>query len=327
MDNKYKIVIVIICTICILYILYSIQRRRYHYIIDRYTGTYIIESRPLTIQFFIWIQTILPLWTQFIHAKILHYISHKCQRDFENPRNGPIQIQKYICDYDVDLTEIEKPMREYKTLQEFFQRKLRHNARPIADVYNEHVVTSPADCRMMTFPNISIATKVWIKGYGFTIKKLLRSTINCKYFDNCAMLLCRLSPQDYHRFHFPCSGILDTINHIPGNLFSVSSTVVRSTTDVLSSNSRTITYLRTSIFGDVAIILVGAACTGSIVITAKSGHVNKGQEMGMFAFGGSTVIILFRSKTIQFSDDLLQNSTNGFETLVRMGDKVGTAIN
>jgi len=46
--------------------------------------------------------------------------------------------------------------------------------------------------------------------------------------------------------------------------------------------------------------------------------------MGYFAFGGSTILVLFQKDKIKFDEDLLVNSAKPIETLVKMGESIGT---
>ena len=48
-------------------------------------------------------------------------------------------------------------------------------------------------------------------------------------------------------------------------------------------------------FGTVMVVAVGATVVGSILFTKGVGAtVSKGEELGYFAFGGSTVLTLFQ---------------------------------
>jgi phosphatidylserine decarboxylase len=70
-------------------------------------------------------------------------------------------------------------------------------------------------------------------------------------------------------------------------------------------------------FGKVAVVCVGAMLVGSIIMTAKVGdELKRADEMGYFAFGGSTLIIVFEKDKILFDHDLLNNSDRALETLV-----------
>jgi len=76
----------------------------------------------------------------------------------------------------------------------------------------------------------------------------------------------------------------------------------------------------------VVLVLIGATLISSIVLTStEESKVERGEEHGYFAFGGSTVIVLFRKDSIEFDEDLIINSNKPIETLVRMGERIGIA--
>ena len=70
---------------------------------------------------------------------------------------------------------------------------------------------------------------------------------------------------------------------------------------------------------------VGALLVGRIQNHPVQGFVQRGQEKGLFAFGGSTVILVLEKDRVQMDEDILRNSAAGEETFVRMGEKIGTA--
>ena len=75
-------------------------------------------------------------------------------------------------------------------------------------------------------------------------------------------------------------------------------------------------------FGDVIMAEVGATMVGSIKQTYKGNFVNKGEEKGYFKFGGSTVVLLFEKNKINIDEDLLINTAQGYETTIRMGERI-----
>lgn len=88
--------------------------------------------------------------------------------------------------------------------------------------------------------------------------------------------------------------------------------------DVFGDNARTVVWIDSKEFGKVAVVCVGAMLVGSIIITAELGkEVKRTDEMGYFAFGGSTLIVIFQKDKISFDHDLLNNSDKALETLVR----------
>ena len=66
------------------------------------------------------------------------------------------------------------------------------------------------------------------------------------------------------------------------------------------------------------VVCVGAMMVGSTVITRKAGEkVSRGEELGYFKFGGSTLLVLFEDGKVNFDKDLADNSKGALETLVR----------
>jgi len=140
------------------------------------------------------------------------------------------------------------------------------------------------------------------------------------------MVISRLCPTDYHRFHFPCTCIPGKAKLINGPLFSVNPLALKKHIAILSENKRVLTPLETGLFGQALYIEVGATCVGSIkqTFTPSKPH-EKGEEKGYFEFGGSCTILLFQPNTIQFDQDLIDASADYIETYAKMGTSLGRA--
>jgi phosphatidylserine decarboxylase len=166
-----------------------------------------------------------------------------------------------------------------------------------------------------------------IKGRSFTIGGLLKSDEEAKRFAGGALAIFRLAPQDYHRFHIPVNGVIQSRAEIAGHYFTVNPMAIRSQIDVYLENKRTVTFIESPEFGRVAYVAVGAMMVGCINHTTKVGQsVERLQEEGYFAFGGSTVILVFEPNKIQWDADLLANSERKIETLVRVGSSLGKRV-
>jgi len=230
---------------------------------------------------------------------------------------------------DINLDEMSEPIDSYKTFNEFFYRKLRPGARAVAEPEKGEVVVSAADCRLMTYPTVDEATRCWIKGRNFSIAGLLNDAEPNRpvaaRFNGGSMAIFRLAPQDYHRFHSPVTGTIENIQDIPGQYFTVNPIAVNSKfADVFTQNKRAIMWIQTEQFGRIPFIAIGATLVGSIRWTKEAGEVvQKGEELGYFAFGGSTCIILFPPGAVVFDEDLLVNSQKSLETLVKVGERIG----
>ena len=223
----------------------------------------------------------------------------------------------------LDMSSAEKPASEYATFNEFFARKLKDGARPISDA--EGVILSAADCRLNVYASVDDATRFWVKGRNFSLAGLLADEALASNFHGGSMAIFRLAPQDYHRFHSPVAGTIVSICDVPGHLLTVNPIAVNCVhADVFTVNKRSVMIIDTPDLGQVAFVAIGATLVGSIVWTASPGDVvQRGTELGLFKFGGSTCIALFMKNVIKFDDDVLANSLRSLETLVKMGEVIG----
>lgn len=244
-------------------------------------------------------------------------------------RTSALKVLPFITEYDINVDEFAKSAFDYKTFNEFFYRALKPEARPIA--VGERVAVFPADGRHLVFPNVETAGGFYVKGASFTLKELFRdprqpgeSERLAGLFAGGAMLISRLCPVDYHRFHFPVAGVPSEPRLINGHLYSVSPVAVRRNLQYLVQNKRMLTLIESPVFGTVAMFEVGATNVGSIRQSFVPGRpVAKGEEKGFFAFGGSCVIVVFQRGRVQFDEDLVTPSEQYMEVYARMGDRLG----
>ena len=245
--------------------------------------------------------------------------------------NSTLRILPFIVKYNINVEEFVKSPFDYKTFNEFFYRALKPETRPIAE--GERVAVFPADGRHLVFPNVDLADGFYVKGVKFSLAELFgegdlspeKRVLTQKYAGS-AMVISRLCPVDYHRFHFPCAGVPSEPRFINGALYSVSPIALRRNISYLVQNKRALTELESPIFGSVACFEVGATNVGSIMHTFISGRaVQKGTEKGLFKFGGSCVITIFQTGRIRFDEDLVAQSRECIETYARMGDRLGVA--
>jgi phosphatidylserine decarboxylase len=258
--------------------------------------------------------------------------SLKMGREYDTPESKA-HIAPFIASFGLadSMSEMVLPdPNQYNTFNEFFAREIRPDARPIAEPQGPTVVSCPADCRLTTYPTIDLATKFWIKGYGFSIPHLLGDESLARSFDGGSIAIARLAPQDYHRWHAPVSGTVESITEIPGAYYTVNPQAINedSTLDVFCENRRSVMLVRRDDgLGLVAVIAVGAMLVGSIRYNdgvAVDKHIHRGQCLGAFYYGGSTVIVLFPKDHVVWDDDLLRHSTQDTcETLMRVGWRMG----
>ncbi len=228
------------------------------------------------------------------------------------------KIEPFIEEYNINMKEVQK--QEFETFNDFFIRKLEKSARPIDT--GVFVVVSPADGKCLAYADIQNSDFI-IKGHRFNVFSFLEDTILARKYDDGSMIVIRLAPYDYHRFHFPVSGKVSPVVKIKGYYYSVNPIALRKMADIFCMNKREYVTISNPEFGDMIMVEVGATMVGSIVQTYKGGTVKKGQEKGYFKFGGSTIVLLFEEDKILIDQDLLGNTARHFETSVKMGERIG----
>ncbi|GJY55760.1 phosphatidylserine decarboxylase proenzyme 3-like protein [Tanacetum coccineum] len=149
-----------------------------------------------------------------------------------------------------------------QTFNEFFIRELKPGARPIACVGRDEVAVCAADCRLMAFRTAEESLRFWIKGRKFSIQGLLGNIPCANAFIDGTLVIFRLAPQDYHRFHFPVSGTIEQIVDILGSLYTVNPIAVNSKyCNVFTENKRAVSIISTADFGkgkgQLAVLWVG----------------------------------------------------------------------
>lgn len=258
--------------------------------------------------------------------RLLKSLSIKQGAKYDSPESAR-DIPSFIEFHGLKVDEILEPISSFKTFNDFFYRKLKPSARPTESPDDPRRLVSAADCRLMVFETVSEATKLWIKGREFSIARLLGDVYReeAERYVGGPLAIFRLAPQDYHRFHVPVDGKIGEMRDVKGEYYTVNPQAIRSALDVYGENVRKIVPIDSPQFGRVMVVCVGAMMVGSIKITVEEGQdVMRGQELGYFAFGGSTIVVLFERGAVEWDEDLVINGRACLETLVRVGMGIGT---
>lgn len=231
------------------------------------------------------------------------------------------KIAGFVKEYNIDLSISEK--QEFYSFNDFFTRKLKANARKIDT--NKNVLISPADGKLLAYSNIENQDFI-VKGYRFNIYEYLQNDSLADLYKDGGLIIVRLCPTDYHRYHFPVKGTVIYEQNINGDYYSVSPIALKKKIEILCQNKREYSEIKTNGFGNIIMSEVGATMVGSMVKTYNNNNIEKAEEKGYFKFGGSTVILFFKKNQIVMDKDLLLNTKNGLETELVMGNKIGAFL-
>lgn len=232
-------------------------------------------------------------------------------------------INKFIKRYNITTDELEKPLTTYTSLNDFFSRKLRAGARPIDQRTNS--IASPADGNVLVIEHLSAVTQFPVKNCTFNLEKFLQDNALAQTYIGGTLVIVRISPGDYHRFHFPVACTPSAPLCINGKYESVNALVYQTGVQPLTENERHRIMLTLPDTRAIVMVPVGAMCVGKIIETYTPKTLQaKGNEAGYFEFGGSTVVLLFPPHSIQVHDIFIQNSQKNIETPIKMGQSIGT---
>jgi phosphatidylserine decarboxylase len=234
----------------------------------------------------------------------------------KRPRSAK-KVHPFIEAYGVDPTEFAE--KHFNSFNDFFIRKLIPSSRPIV----ADRVALPADARYLVYQEID---QFEVKGKEFNLEEFLQDPVLARRYSDGSMVIARLCPSDYHRFHFPCDGTPSEARLINGPLYSVNPIALKKRISILSENKRMVTEIESTKLGTILYVEIGATSVGSIHQTYTPGEpVKKGDEKGYFEFGGSCLVLIFENGRILFDEDLVQNTKRGLETKANFGQSLGIA--
>jgi len=230
-----------------------------------------------------------------------------------------IFIRGFIKRNSIDMEEYKEV--RYKSFNDFFVRELKSGLRSFPS--DENVLAAPCDGKLTAY-QITPDSVFDIKNSKYSIKELLADSEPVIEYKNGICLIFRLSPDDYHRYSYIDDGEVVSGKTIPGVLHTVRP-ISQKTHKVYSQNAREYSLIQTKNFGSIVQMEVGALFVGRITNNTEDRIVKRGDEKGMFQFGGSTVVLLLQKDRVEISAAVYENTRNGYETIVKMGSRIGAS--
>ena len=240
---------------------------------------------------------------------------------FQNTKKSRKKIPSFIEEYNINTDILQKNISEFTSFNDFFIREIKDEHIKIDTDKNAFI--SPADSRVLVAP-ITDTSVYTIKSIDYTISDLIDDPTLAKEYQNGLCLIFRLAVYDYHRFCYVDNGELLSKKTINGFLDSVNINYTKINSHI--TNYRKVSRLSTENFGEILEIDVGAMLVGKIRDTHSLKTFKKGEEKGYFEYGGSTVAILVKANQLKVDSDILLQSKNGIETLVKQGEKIGVKL-
>lgn len=264
-------------------------------------------------------------------------LSHWAGRLMHLELPGPMReasISAFAKAYGIKIEEAEKPLAEYRSIGDFFTRKLKPGARPQAEGF-----THPCDSKIAEAGLVTAGNLIQAKGIHYRASDLLGDGPRAGRYEQGAYVTYYLCPTDYHRVHIPDAAKALWRNHIPGAFWPVNTWSIEKIDNLYSINERVVVEFETASGDRFCMVLVAATNVGNIKIdfdpevsTEPRGsgrHANvreyelpisiaKGGEVGLFAMG-STVVMLLEKRLV----DRIGASREHLAALVGQSVRVG----
>ena len=229
-------------------------------------------------------------------------------------------IKRFIKSSGIDTSQYV--MKKFRSYNEFFTRRVKRGMRPI-DRMPSHFI-SPCDSKLTVY-KIGKSSVFRIKGSRYRVSDLIQNDFLAKRYEGGYCMIFRLEVDDYHRYCYIDSGTKTENTFINGELHTMNPIALEHY-NIYKRNCREYTVLHTENFGDVVQVEVGAMMVGRIVNRHGAAEVVRGEEKGKFEFGGSTIVLLVQEDMIRIDDDILRNSAENIETVVKYGEKVAASV-
>jgi phosphatidylserine decarboxylase len=209
-------------------------------------------------------------------------------------------------DFDGDfMCDPGAPHHGYTSWDDFFTRRFRPGVRPVASPDDDSVIANACEAAPYRIAQgVKALDRFWVKGQLYSLEHMLASDPLAPQFDGGTVYQAFLSALSYHRWHSPVSGTIVKAYVQPGTYYS--ETPAEGFDPAGPNNSQgyiTEVAARALIFieadnpaiGLMCVMPVGMAEVSTCDMTVYEGqHVAKGDQLGMFHFGGSTHCLIFR---------------------------------
>lgn len=278
-------------------------------------------------------KNILDYWGRYLQSEESSYVLNTSDKGWLSPYALNEMAKEAGGDNFVDLFAVRstdvKQKLGYTSWDDFFTRKFKPGIRPVASPDDDDVIANACESAPFRIAHdVPLKAKFWIKGQPYSLIDLLHNDPWTSKFEGGTLYQAFLSALSYHRWNSPVSGKIVKAYNLDGTYYGEALAQgfenPNGPDKVAANNSQaflTSTATRAVIFiqadnpkiGLMCFVAVGMGDVSNNEITVRIGqHVNKGDQLGMFHFGGSTHVLLFRPE-VKLDFDM-HGQTPGLDT-------------
>ena len=249
----------------------------------------------------VYLKAILDEWGTFLKSKESTYVLS------DDPKSGwfGADAKKAMPKFDEEfICDPSNPCHGFKSWDDFFIREFREGVRPVAEPDNDAIVVNACESAPFAIAtNVQLLDKFWLKAQPYALEFMLDNDPLAKKFVGGTVFQAFLSAETYHRWHSPVNGKIVKTKLVPGSYYAESMSVGYDPSAPNDSQgyiaelaTRALIYIEADNpdIGLMCFMAIGMAEVSTCDITVYEGQrIKKGEQLGIFHFGGSTYCLLF----------------------------------
>ncbi len=279
------------------------------------------------------VKKILTVWCEFLSSSDSRYVLNDTPSGWKSQAaQQAVGIEQYQHDADDEFWG-------FASWNDYFTRRFKDGQRPVASPDDDKVIVSACESTPYAIKSdVQLRDRFWIKSQPYSLADMLAGDESVEEFVGGTVYQAFLSATNYHRWHSPVSGTIVRAFVQEGTYYSEADSEGPDAVEAQNSQgylahvaARAIILIDADdpVIGLLAFVPVGMNEVSSCLINAnvKAGfHVEKGEELGYFQFGGSTHCLIFRPGVIaDFALQALPQPHDPHAPLVRVRSRLATA--
>ncbi len=257
------------------------------------------------------IRRVLEEWCHFLDSPASLYVINEGEDGW---LSQPAFEQNRLAEFVIP--DRNAPHWGFTSFNAYFHREIQERYRPIAAPNDPRVIVSPNDGTVVTWErNVQASAQFWLKGQPYSLHDMLRgqhdhgfAESQVERFVGGDVFQSFLSGADYHRWRAPIAGTVRWVEKVNGLMFSDAESAGPDPTAATYSqgyeasvNTRGLVFIESDdpVIGMVCVIPIGITEISSVTFNVKKGDpVTKGQELGRFSYGGSSLAVVFQKGAV-----------------------------
>jgi len=263
------------------------------------------EANFRNVEFNAAIAAVLNEWCAFLDSEASTYV-------LTTDRDGWLSPSAYKMNklWEFIIPDKSAPHWGWTAFNAYFHRQIKPAERPIDDPDDPKVIVSANDGTVYKIAKkVKRSDNFWLKGQPYSLVNMLNNTKYVDRFVGGDVFQSFLSGADYHRWHAPVAGVVRYAKVVNGLMFSDAESAGYDPTAgtysqgyEASVNARGLVFIESELesIGLVCVIPIGITEISSVTLEVKAGdRVKKGDELGYFSYGGSSMALVFQPGAIK----------------------------